>query len=150
MSSTNLKLSIKQYCRKRNFTETSEAISNSDQHSEVDLGIFFEKFFLYKFANKNKLSFTFKVNNNKSLLKKRLETLNEPPAVKNGLKKLKTKKCKEETPECFLLLLDELCIDRKNAKKFYENPKEWTYVKSDRLIFCTQRGMCSFSESSII
>jgi hypothetical protein len=27
---------------------------------------------------------------------------------------------------------------------FYENPSQWSYVKSDRKIFCTVRG-CNFS-----
>ena len=45
-----------------------------------------------------------------------------------------------DIPESFLLLMDELCLDRKDALKFYENPDQWAYVKSDRKIYCTKKG----------
>ena len=36
--------------------------------------------------------------------------------------------------------MDELCLDRKDALKFYENQDHWAYVKSDRKIYCTKKG----------
>ena len=36
--------------------------------------------------------------------------------------------------------MDELCLDRKDALKFYENPDQWAHVKSDRKIYCTKKG----------
>lgn len=58
--------------------------------------------------------------------------------------KVKTKKMKnidgQVIPESFLSLMDDLCIDRKDARKFFENPKECTFIKSDRKILCPQIG----------
>jgi hypothetical protein len=38
------------------------------------------------------------------------------------------------------MLLDELKLDRKEAEEFYKNKEKWTYVKSDRKIYCTVKG----------
>ena len=56
--------------------------------------------------------------------------------------KLKRERVSPETnvPNDFLLLLDELKLDRKDAQKFYENKEEWSFVKSDRKIYCTVKG----------
>jgi hypothetical protein len=102
----------------------------------------FEKFFDKKYEKSNKLSFTFKVANKNSMLKKRLATMNnaEHKYESKKSKKNKLEKGGEIIPESFLLLMDELCLYRKDASKFYENADHWAYVKSDRKIFCTKRG----------
>ena len=61
--------------------------------------------------------------------------------VKRTKNSPKQKKLHEyKIPKAFLSLMDELCIDRKNARMFFENPNEWSYIKSDRKIFCTKQG----------
>jgi len=56
-------------------------------------------------------------------------------------KKEQSIKNKQEIPEQFLTLLDELRLDRKDAKLLFENREHWAYVKSDRQIFCVERGI---------
>ena len=57
------------------------------------------------------------------------------------VKKQSPIKKEEEIPEQFLILLDELRLDRKDAKLLFENRDHWAYVKSDRQIFCIERGI---------
>ena len=152
MNYSRINCSIRTFCRKINYHGTSQAMKNDLENSSIDLESVFSKFFEKKLEkrDKSKLSFSFKVNNQQSKwkneLKKRLANMNDisPKKVKNdSAKKLKTaiiKTSKAKIPETFLQLLDELCIDRKNARKFFENPKEWTFVKSDRKIFCISPG----------
>lgn len=59
--------------------------------------------------------------------------------MKNVNKDENAKK-ENKIPKEFLILMDELKLDRKDARKYYENKEEWTYVKSDRKIFCTVKG----------
>ena len=102
------------------------------------LEVIFKTFFDKKCGNK--LSFSYAVN--KHLLKKTNAAMDTN--IKTCNQKLNRTKIHEKNlvkiPESFLILMDELCLDRKNARKFFENPTQWTYVKSDRKIFCTKLG----------
>jgi hypothetical protein len=150
MSYSGINYSIRRLCENKNYDETSRAMQNgSNRKSAKDLKLIFLKNFKNKFENGNKstLSFTYKAST-KSLLNKRLSSMKvdtlKPSSNRSKSKKIKLVRIrsKEEIPDSFLskLLLDELCIDRINAKKFYENSNQWTFVKSDRKIFCTHKG----------
>ena len=140
--------SIINYCDDRKFIESSKELGSFEENSEFELHEIFEKYFQKISKNENKLSFTFNVDNKRSLLKERLSKMNDvkPKLKMNRDKSTKSKKLKVEEkendiPEAFLLLMDDLCLDRKNAKKFFESSNEWSYVKSDRKIFCAKKGM---------
>ena len=110
--------------------------------SPVNLEKIFEKFFESKIERKNLLSFRYNIDTKQTLLKKRLSRMSEINPCDSV--KIKPKKLKnidgQVIPESFLSLMDDLCIDRKDARKFFENPNEWTFIKSDRKIFCPQTG----------
>ena len=141
--------SILKYCDDRNCSETLKELILTEKYErkkEPNLEKLFETFFQKGFPEKhNKLSFTFKVGKRRSLLKERLSKMNviEPKSASRTQKRKKAEKEQKENevPESFLKLLDQLCLDRKNARKLFENPDEWTYVKSDRTIFCAQIGL---------
>ena len=57
------------------------------------------------------------------------------------VKREKSIKKEQEIPEQFLMLLDELRLDRKDAKLLFDNKEHWAYVKSDRQIFCVEKGI---------
>ena len=44
-------------------------------------------------------------------------------------------------PDHFLNFLDELSINREHAQDLLENGENWMYVKSDRQIFCVEKGI---------
>ena len=132
---------IKKYCEKMNYLEAFNAIIDVETISSKKLedifGTFFEK------HSGKKLSFSYATSNKQSLLKKRLANMNEDYKKSNEKVKVNKKKSEnnlEKIPESFLILMDELCLDRKNARQFYENPSQWAHVKSDRKIFCTKNG----------
>ena len=129
---------------KKKLNESSAALDNIEGEKLLDLKEIFQKFFDTKCEKSNKLSFSFKIDNKNSMLKKRLANMNETEKNIREIKKPKKNKLKKngghEIPESFLLLMDELCLDRKDALKFYENPDQWAYVKSDRKIYCTKKG----------
>ena len=135
---------IRRYCQERKLNEASAALGNIEDKILVDLHQIFQKFFDKKCEKSHKLSFSFKVDNKSSMLKKRLADMNNAERKFSEIKKPKKHKLKksgsENIPESFLLLMDELCLDRKNALKFYKNPDQWAYVKSDRKIYCTKKG----------
>jgi hypothetical protein len=143
MSNKSLLHSIRNYCDEKNFTESLKELPKYDYDNFIDLKQIFEK--TLQNESKNKLSFSYKVNYTQTLLKKRLASMNEKNVKSNASKKVRIEKTEiDEIPDTFFNLMDELRIDRKNAKKFYENPQEWSYVISDRKIFCTKKG-CKFS-----
>jgi hypothetical protein len=141
MTGEEINDAIKKYCEKMKYFEAFGTMNNVESFSSENLQDMFENF--YEGKCENKLSFTFTVSNKQSLLKKRLANMNEDENKSDKAPKTKRLKTSDESvkiPESFLTLLDELCIDRKNAKLFYENPRQWTYVKSDRKIYCTKKG----------
>jgi hypothetical protein len=148
MSSRSLNASILKYCDRKQFDETSKCLENIEEKSPVDLEKIFQDIFQEDSSIK-KLSFSYKVDNKLSLLKRRIATKNldqnnVAKSCKSKIsKKIKLEKDEESIPESFLLLMDELCIDRVNAQKFFQNPSEWAYVKSDRKIYCTKKGNIS-------
>jgi hypothetical protein len=139
MSLENLDQAIGEYCKLRNFMKTFENVKNGEFNYISNLEEVFDKHFNKE--SKSVLSFTYEINNSQRLLKKRLSQMNEnkKPKRKNN-KECVTKIKSEGIPESFLKLLDELCIERKDARKFFENSDQWSYIKSDRKIYCTKAG----------
>ena len=151
MESASLLDAIAQYCNDQTFSRTEKALRKDGKINPAPSLIqLFEGYFEKKSAP---LSFTFQLSNDRSNLRKRLRDMESAPAVKKQklsgpTKTLAKSKGKEnakekvkEIPEQFLLLLDELRLDRKDARKFYENKSQWSYVMSDRKIYCVERGM---------
>ena len=140
--------SVRNYCQSRNLLETAKILRFNHKKTTKNIEQIFENFFTNVPKKGNKLSFNYNVTNNQSLLKKRLakDTVvrrKQEVTKKSGVRKVKNV-AENEIPESFLLLMDELCLGRKEARKFFENPCEWGYIKSDRKIFCTTKW-CEFS-----
>ena len=146
---------IRQYCLNNAFSKTAKKIKTIHVNGEDTQSIenAFEKYFENENKSKNfaktGLGFSFKLPTGRMDLKKRLRDINiteenvkvkrsrkESPKVKTSLKK------EQKIPEKFLILLDELRLDRKDAQLLFENREHWAYVKSDRQIFCVERGIC--------
>ena len=140
MNENKLENAIKNYCQEMKFLKSSAAMNHPQSIQTKNLEDHFKTFFDKKSGNK--LSFSYAVNPKHNLLKKRLANMNTN--LKTCNKKINAKKLQkknlEKIPESFLILMDELCLDRKHARKFFENPSQWTHVKSDRKIFCTKKG----------
>ena len=152
MNNSDINCSIRSLCEKRKYYETSKAMKNVLGKLSIDLERVFSKKFERELenTNKSKLSFSFKVSNDTILLKRRLQNMNKITTMTSNRKVKKLIKnsadksevtFEEKIPEEFLKLMDELCLDRKNARKFFENPSEWAFVKSDRKIFCPHQGI---------
>ena len=139
MLNTNLNLAIRKYLEEKKFVESLKCMNNTNEikiDSLNDLSEIFRKSY-DKNSAPQKLSFSYNVNNSQSLLKRKLSQMNaNEPKKKKQAEKVKKKKM----PESFLLLMNELCIDKKDAKFFYENPTQWSYIKSDRKIYCAKQG----------
>ena len=136
---------IKHYCQNKNFKQSAILLGENDEESKKELKEMFEKYFnpeSTKASIPANLSFSFKTSTNAILQRKRLGNMDlkieQRKRKLNQEDKVKLKETK--IPDEFLLLLDELGLDKKDARKFYENKDQWTYVKSDRKIFCTVKG----------
>ena len=145
MEKSNLLDAVGLYCKTQNFQKTLTALYRATDNNKksADLSEIFEKYF-NKQNGRQGLSFTFNLQNRRSQLRKRL--LDNPSEAKVSRKKIKlgsVKDAKNDIPDNFLLLLDELELDRKDAKLLYENKDQWTYVKSDRLLDCFVKGNTS-------
>ena len=132
-----LELAILKYCEVQKFPKTTN-ILNTGNVSQICLEKIFSSFFSK--VPENKLSFTFKASNSQSLLKKRVSDMNVAEC-KTKIHKSEKVKSGNQIPESFLSLMDELCIDREKAEMFFKNSNQWTYIKSDRIIFCTKKGI---------
>ena len=148
---------VRQYCVNNGFSKTAKEIEQSVnvEESESIENVFdkyFEKENKPKIFTKTGLGFSFKLPTGRMDLKKRLRDINiteenvkvkrsrkESPKVKTSLKK------EQKIPEKFLILLDELRLDRKDAKLLFENREHWAYVKSDRQIFCVEKGILIYA-----
>ena len=118
-----------------------------------------EKVFSAHFEAKNvpeKVSLTkapLKPFSGRSELRKRLANLDLKKETTKSSKIQKTakkEKAENEIPKDFLKLLDELGLDKKDAKNLYENPDSWKYIKSDRKITCCEIGNFFFSPINLI
>jgi len=140
MEQTELLYAIGRYCKSQNFEKTLKSLntSNIQKPEEQNLTLIFEKYFKPKDKGEG-LSFTFKLRNKRSKLRKRLlNNENDQPVAIKKMKLMKVRK--NDIPDAFLNLLDELGLDKKNAKLLYEHKDQWAYVKSDQLIYCVKRG----------
>ena len=151
MENTKLNFAISSYCKKNNLQKTFKALNlitnEIDNQKKGDLSIveMFEKYFAKKHEGEE-LSFTFNLQNKQSQLRKRLLDQSVQTVVKKKVRVRRAKDRKQDIPDNFLLLLDELGLDRKKAKLLYENKDQWAFIKSDRLIYCTERGTFSSTE----
>ena len=138
---------ISSYCNQHNFQKTLKSLNeatgttaknyNDQEHSVLNI---FEKYFTNEHEEEG-LSFTFNLQNKRSQLRNRLLEQSVQTVVNKKAKVGRVKERKNEVPDSFLLLLDELGLDRKKAKLLYENKDQWRYEKSDRLIYCTEHGI---------
>ena len=135
MVENNINYSIREYLKKTKYPETLKFLTATDGKCSKTLEKVFKSYYQKQDKTDNKLSFTYKFDTKQSLLKKQLGNLEVSNAktIKKNVKITKkvTQGVTDEIPLSFFLLLDELCIDRKNARKFFENPDQWTYIKSD-------------------
>ena len=145
MKESNLLYAIGRYCKEENFQITLKALDRrTDEKTQIEKPAertvveIFEKYFQPK-KKQEGLSFSFNLTNKRSQLRKRLQDneCNKPDEIKR-MNIMKARK--NDIPDTFLTLLDELGLDKNKAKLFYENKDQWTYVKSDKLIYCANRG----------
>ena len=137
---------IWQYCKEEKFTKTMHALSRTKNDGDPSLSQLFERHFE---RNKPKeLSFTFKLNSERSNLRKRISRMDsEKEKSSPSRKKVKVevnheqKRKIEPVPEYFLQLLDELGLKRENGRTLFDNKEKWVYAKSDRKIFCVKTGI---------
>ena len=151
MDRDRLLTAIRQYCVNNGFTKTAKKIPAPNIKLEDcdDIEILFTKYLKTENVDsKPKSGLGFKINLD---WRKRIRAVDitEEKVKSKKPKKVKVKKEKltddgKEIPEQFLLLLDELRLDRKDAKLLFENREHWAYVKSDRQIFCVEQGMFIF------
>lgn len=152
MTKNEIVLAIKNYCDERKLAKTAKIINAEDGNRSHQLMNIFIRYNEKRLKTERKLSFSYKVTSSQNILRKRLSDINVESVKKSKInKKAKINKIKlektepgEKIPESFLLLMDELCIGRKEARKFFQNPDAWTYIKSDRKIFCTKKGTLLF------
>jgi hypothetical protein len=137
MEKNNIEFLIRQYCQKRKNEKSVDALNHSKELKlDVDLSSLFSAYYEKReLINSTKLSFKFTLPKSKTSGK-----LVQQKNVEKILKKVKKSKKNEEIPEAFLLLLDDLCINRNQAKTFFDNKDQWTFVKSDRKIYCAAKG----------
>ena len=138
MLNANLDLAIRKYFVDKNYVESLKCMNDKNEIERDSFTNLTEIFRISydKDSEPKKLSFGYKTSNSQSLLKRKLSRMNETVLTKNNSKKVNKKKM----PESFLLLMNELCVDKEIARKMFENPTDWSYVKSDRKIFCTAKG----------
>lgn len=132
------------YCNDEGFTKTVKAMKRTTNDLSPNLRHIFKKHF--KQSEPQGLSFTFKLNSERVKLRKRISCMESEVTVKkqrkiksevvNGEKKV----TQEAIPEYFLQLLDELGLDRNDARTLYEHKDKWVYAKSDRKIYCVELG----------
>ena len=146
MSDTALIDLIWDYCKEEKFMKTMNEL-NRTTNDATSLVKLFEKHFE---RNEPKgLSFTFKLNSERSNLRKRISGMDSEKGT-SSRKKIKTeikdeqKQKIEPVPEYFLQLLDELGLKRKDARTLFDNKEKWVYAKSDRKIFCVKPGTLSY------
>jgi len=147
---------IRQYCLNNGFSKTAKKIKTlpvnvkDSETIENAFGKYFEKENKPKSFAITGLGFSLKLPTGQMGLRKRLRDIDiteENGKVKKSKKeskKVKNEKLakkEQEIPKEFLILLDELRLDRKDAKLLFENRDHWAYVKSDRQIFCVEQGI---------
>ena len=142
---------VRQYCLNNGFSKTAKKIKTPDVKVEDSESIenVFDKYFAKENRQKTGLGFTIKRLGQMDFRKRlrqvdiTVEKIKPKKAKKESMeiKKEKLKDDEKEIPEQFLLLLDELRLDRKDAKLLFENREHWAYVKSDRQIFCVEQGI---------
>ena len=87
-----------------------------------------------------------KIVSRQSQMRKRLNEKNQQdlqkamPKVVKKKEIIEGKKKEDEVPKFFVELIEELGFEKKAAKNLFENKDKWSYLKSDRLIYCAQTG----------
>ena len=152
MDRERLLSAIRQYCLNNGFSKTAKKIKTAPVEDCQTIENVFDKYFEKenepKIFTKNGLGFSIKLPTGQMNFRKRLrdmditdEKVKKAKTENSKVKKQNPIKKKQEIPEQFLTLLDELRLDRKDAKLLFENREHWAYVKSDRQIFCVERGI---------
>ena len=152
MERDRLLYAVREYCLNNRYPKTAKKIKtlplkvgNTESIENV-----FDKYFKNENKPKTGLGFSIKLPTGLMDLRKRIRDVDiteekvkakKPKKENSKVKKEKSSKKDEEIPEQFLILLDELRLNRKDAKLLFENREHWAYVKSDRQIFCVEQGM---------
>ena len=149
MEKIDLLYAISRYLKDEKFQITLKALhrqtdksTNNKKAKEQTVMEMFETHFVKH--ERKKLTFTYNSQNKRSQLRKRLldqsdHTVNRKVKVRRG------KERKNDIPDSFLLLLDQLGLDRKKAKLLYENKDQWSYVKSDMQLYCVEIGITNIA-----
>jgi len=144
--------SIREYCVKYGLEKTAELLPTGESKSNVELEKIFRPTKEKKVNAMKGLGIVFKGNAQRDELRKRIRNMEEchelkikkrPKVEKKEKKNDVEEEEEDQIPEGFLVLLDELALDRKDADVLYKNKDQWKFVKSDRKIFCTETG-CKF------
>ena len=136
MRNNKIDLAIQKYFTVKTFTESLNSLKIEDENSsKVNINQIFTMFYKNegKILDANKLSFKY------NLPKKKIKQ-NTIISAETTQKVISINSRVTKIPESFLALLDDLCLDRKDAEKFLRKSNEWAYVKSDRKIFCAAKG----------
>ena len=142
MEESELMDMIWNYCKAANFTKTMKALNRTEKDATGLLQLFERHF---ENSKPKELSFTFKLNSERSNLRKRISGMDSekktsrPKKVKIKVNEEQKRKI-EAVPEYFLQLLDELGLKRDDARTLFVNKEKWVYAKSDRKIFCVKSG----------
>lgn len=150
MDKNELFTACAEYCKEHNFKKTLEALNGRSvevlKPNQLNRRYIVTKMFQKYFKKQNPgLSFTFNLKNMPCQLRNRL--LKEQSGQAASFKKMKDGFVKDRMitiPAKFLTLLDELGLNKKDAKLLYENKDQWTYVKSDRLLYCSEKSKLRF------
>ena len=133
------------YCNSQNCPKTSMALRRDETSKVQKLTNVFRKHFKPD-PDSGGLSFNFKLSNDRQKLRKRIQnsTSTMCTSSKPKLTKESVRKESSTVPKYFISILNELGFDLKDARKLFENKDKWTCLKSDRLVFCAEKG-CEFS-----
>ena len=125
---------IRQYCKEEKFTKTMNALHRTKNDSDPSLIQLFERHF--KRNELKEVSFTFKLNCERSNLRKRIAGMgSEKENSSSSRKKIKV----EVNPER-KVKVDELGLKRENRRMLFDNKEKWVDAKTDRKNFCVKTG----------
>ena len=135
--------SIRQYCLKYGLEKTAGLLPGVNSSGNVELEELFPEKKTKKVDVMKRLGIVFKGNAKQNELRKRIRNMEDCVESKKPKKERKETRNgvdEDKVPEGFLTLLDELALDRKDAKILYNNKNQWKFVKSERKIFCAEKG----------
>jgi len=141
--------SIRKYCLKYGLEKTAGLLPAGNSSGNVELEELFPEKETKKIDVMKRLGIVFKGNAKQNELRKRIRNMEDNVETESKKPKKERKETRirveddDKIPESFLKLLGELALDRKDAEILYRSKDQWKFVKSDRKIFCADKG-CKF------